>query len=255
MQKEAGKSKENGSTERGNDSARVRTLFDKYVSQMRQSELVKETVDLLHGKEITKIRCLALGLPFHTINALYQLAYVAVLAEELDIEALEVSLFDPVFDEHDRDLLVGMKYKVSERYDETDSSTLYFLPHAPLDLTDHVLAEFEPRWLLGNDVAAHTDRLTKKELHDKYRLISLLNNLVATSEMTVPDSGFVLVSGRKKNRKRQNKLVYEEPKIEYDYENTYFNSATIVRLKHIEGCWGNSFTDLALHHVEKSLAG
>ncbi|CCE85728.1 Piso0_005350 [Millerozyma farinosa CBS 7064] len=255
MQKQAAKSKENSSTEHGNNSSRVRALLDKYVSQMRQSELVKETLDLLHGRDITKIRCLALGSPFHTINALYQLAYLAVLAEGLGIEASDVSLFDPVFDEHDRDLLSGMKYEVSERYDETDSRTLYFLPHAPLDLTNHVLAEFQPHWLLGNDVAAHTDRLTKKELHEKYPLISLLNNLVATSEMAVRDSGFVSVSGRKKNRKRQNKLVYEEPKIEYDYENMYFNSATIVRLKNIEGCWGNSFTDLALHHVEKSLAG
>lgn len=250
MQKVAGKSNGNGDTERGNDSIRVITLFDKYVSQMQQSELVKETLDLLRDKGITKIRCLALGLPFHTINALYQLAYVAVLTEKLGIEALEVSLFDPVFDEHDRDLLVGMKYKVSELYEQTDSNTLYFLPHAPLELTDHVLAEFKPRWLLGNDVAAHTDRLTKKELHDKYRLISLLHNLVAASETNVPDNGFVPVSRRKKNRKRQNKLVYEDPKIEYDYESTYFSSATIMRLKHIEGCWGNSFTDLALHHIK-----
>lgn len=226
------------------DSQPVSLAFSRL--KMLQLELILSTIltntlSLIKQYGFTRIRCLALGSPSESKNAMYQLAYLKELVDVLEIS--ETSLYDPVFNGTDAELFKLLNYTVDETYHPTDQSkTLYFLPHAPLDLTERVLNDEEPLYLLANDLLSHTDRLTKVKLHETYRTISLLVHLHQDDGIV---SDFVPVSKKKRNKK----LVYQEPKIVYDLLESYFDSIDISRFP-VEG-WNNSFSDLAFHIITR----
>lgn len=115
---------------------------------------------------------------------------------------------------------------------------LFFLPHASLELTDHLISTYKVSHLLANDVVAHTDRLTKKKLYDSFRALSYLKLLL---DAPAVDTGFQTVK-----KKRRNRQVFQEPDLQHDP--MYFTAATVKRLPS-GGPWDNAFTDLAFHSL------
>lgn len=226
----------------------------KYEKIMAESSLFTETVKMLKDHSITHIRCLALGSPSDSNAALYQLAYLTQICDQLAIELSNVSLYDPVFNELDKRFLTTVKlFKISEEDDIFGPKTLYFLPHASLEVTEQVLKESRPVFLLGNDIISHTDRLTKRKIHDTYRNISLLIR-VLESVKTLPKEkdDFISVTA-KKRKNRSKKPIFKEPEIEYNYDDCYFNAAKLTRIENVQGVWGSSFSDIAFHHIIRNI--
>ncbi|CUM48692.1 uncharacterized protein AC631_00319 [Debaryomyces fabryi] len=224
--------------------------FSKYEKIMSESSLFAETVKMLKDHSITHIRCLALGSPSDSNAALYQLAYLTQICGQLSIKPSNVSLYDPVFNELDKRFLTTVKlFKISDEDDLIGTKTLYFLPHASLELTEQVLKESQPLFLLGNDIISHTDRLTKRKIHDTYRNISLLIRVLESVKALPKErDGFISVTA-KKRKSRNKKPVFKEPEIEYNYDDCYFNAAELTRIESVQGVWGSSFSDIAFHHI------
>lgn len=210
-------------------------------SELLESTILNETLSLIKQYGFTRIRCLALGSPSESKNAMYQLAYLKEVVDVLAID--DVSLYDPVFNPVDKELFRTMNYAVEELYTPTDQlKTLYFLPHAPLELTEVLLNQDNPLFLLANDLVSHTDRLTKMKLHQTYKTISLLVHLQHDVAVV---SDFIPVSKKKRNKK----IVYQQPEIVYDLLESYFEKIKISRFQ-VDG-WDNSFSDLAFHVITR----
>ena len=232
-----------------------------------KAELLLIIVLELEDLDISHIICLALGSPELSSAARYQLALLKKLVEAFKISPSKVFLYDPVFTDTDKQVITSLGYLLeslelavklcleepstsneqSEKTeinakDKTTLRTLYFLPHASLELTEEVLSRYHARYLLANDAIAHTDRLTTRKLYDNYRTLSYL---VLLTEQSSVDTQFQTV----KKKRRQKANVFVEPKLDFSADNMYFNSTTIKRLP-TAGPWGNAFTDLALHKLD-----
>lgn len=204
-----------------------------YGQIIRTSKLFQDISLSLENIEISTIRCLTLGSPSESKNARFQLALLIELQQLLDAE---VSLYDPIFNEKDNEILKD--FTIEKEFTSDSSKTLYFLPHASLELTEEVLNTNQPKYFLANDVIAHTDRLTKKKLADNYPTLSIIVHLLGENKV---DDGFTRVS-----RKR-----FKEPVITYDIDSVYFDKVQISRYLHTNknDAWGTSFTDLAYHYI------
>lgn len=228
---------------------KLNSKFSKYENVIAESALFTETMHELEACSITHVRCLALGSPSDSNAALYQLAFLMVVCDHFKIPPKNVSLYDPVFNELDNKFLASLEVGISEEDPFIGFTALYFLPHASLELTEQVLDESKPLWLLGNDIITHTDRLTKKKLHDTYRTISLLTKLLEPSAVVQKENDdFISVSSKRK-KKSNKKAVFKEPEIDYDYNKCYFDKVVLKRMKETQGVWANSFTDLAFHLI------
>ena len=229
---------------------RLKLKLSKYESIMAESSLFKETIKILEYRSITHIRCLALGSPSDSNAALYQLAFLTQVCREFDVNPSNVSLYDPVFNELDNQFLTTVtNFKITEKDTFIDLKTLYFLPHASLELTEQVLNDSKPSFLLANDIISHTDRLTKKKIHDTYRTISLLIKVLENAKITPKESDDFVSVTLKKKKNRNKRPVFKEPEIEYDYANCYFKTAELIRIENAQGIWGNSFSDIAFHRI------
>lgn len=226
--------------------------LDLFRKTIQLSKLLEQTHTLLKDSNITKIRCLALGSPTESTPALYQLAYVLEIAEKLDVLPRKVSHHDPVFTNEDKLLLHSVENVVEEEYkDPEPASTLYFLPHAGLDLTNVIIESWKPRLLLANNLITHTDRISKLKLHEQYPQLSLLANLVALPNSPKEDTSEFTTVVRKQRKNRKNATrVFQPPKIEYDYSEAYFTAVKVEPLDNLEGPWLNAFTDLTLHIIQ-----
>ena len=118
-----------------------------------------------------------------------------------------------------------------------------------MELTEQVLNDSEPSFLLANDIISHTDRLTKKKIHDTYRTISLLIKVLENTKIEPKESDDFISVTVKKKKNRNKKPVFKEPEIEYNYENCYFKTAELIRIENVQGTWGSSFSDIAFHHI------
>ncbi|KAK6458741.1 SRR1-domain-containing protein [Scheffersomyces xylosifermentans] len=248
--------------------------LDRFRSNIASSEFFAESKRIIqfpktvedtesdNSKGITTIRCLALGSPTESRNALYQLAYLMELAAYLLID--QVSIYDPVFNEKDVYLFEKHLSYVVEAEKPTnfkDTETLYFLPHAPLELTDILIKEEKPLFLLSNDVVSHTDRYTKQKLFETFPVISYLVSLSqspkypGSNDKVEDEEEFVVVQPKKNNRK--NKNLFHEPVIDYSKLDCYFDQAQVMKFTsnfRKNDDWGNSFSDLAFHVLhQKSL--
>lgn len=226
---------------------------------LKESELYEEIKKSLQGVTFTKIRCLALGSPSQEQAALYQFALLQLIIEDFEIKNTEVSLYDPVFNELDNLFITSFDYKVKEEYNLNGTDTeyiLYFLPHAPLSLTNIVISKESPKLLLANNIVTHTDRLTKQELFNNYPLISKFVNITEndnaeeTKETASQENNeFQTVIPKKKNNRRQ-KGRFVEKKIDHSTVESYFDKIQLRSFKsYEEGPWMNAFTDIALHRV------
>lgn len=217
----------------------ILTKLDGFRLVIRDSDLFKDTIDVINY-DISHIRCLALGSPVSSKASLYQFAYLLELCHHFEVNT---SLYDPIFNKNDELLFreFGSMVKVDIEF-EYDALTLYFLPHADLAVTNDLIVNYNPSYILANNLVSHTDRLSKQKLHDKYRMLSLLVNLMGLE----PESNDEFTPVRSK-RKNKNKFV--PPVINYDYLTCYFNSIELNVLKNNKGVWANAFTDLAFHRI------
>lgn len=229
---------------------RLKLKLSKYENIMTESSLFKETIKLLEDHSITHIRCLALGSPSDSNAALYQFAFLTQICRHFNVNPSNVSLYDPVFNELDNQFLtIVTNFRISEKDTFVGLKTLYFLPHASLELTEQVLNDSRPSLLLANDIISHTDRLTKKKIHDTYRTISLLIKVLENTKIAPKESDDFISVTVKKKRNRHKKPVFKEPEIEYNYDNCYFKNAELTRIENAQGVWGSSFSDIAFHHI------
>lgn len=223
-----------------------------YEEIVENSLIFRESIDALKSLPFSHIRCLALGSPTESIPSLYQLAYLNQICRYLDVDETSVSLYDPIFTDIDIHLLTGLiRYQVGENCDNLGKKTLFFLPHASLELTEQVLSESQPLWLLGNDITTHSIRLPKLRLHEKYRTVSLLANLLEKNsdadERKKKDKYDGFEEPKTKTRRRKQRQQQPVPVINFDYSNSYFSNASIKPLTDTEGPWGNAFSSLSLH--------
>lgn len=232
--------------------------LDAFQESISASPLFEESVEAFGefsiSEQVVRIRCLALGSPSESNAALYQLAYLNELVKLFKIDPLKVSLYDPVFVDADIDLFEKLQYTVDTVTPDSfeSDSTLFYLPHADLKLTEDVILTSEPRFLLGNWVLSHTESFTKKKLFDEYKIMALLKNSMeekSISSESSESSEFTIVK-----KKRNNKLVYVEPKIDYCYDEVYFKEVLAKKFDKIKGIWGNAFSDLALHEIKKRIS-
>lgn len=98
-----------------------------------------------------------------------------------------VSLYDPIFTKEEIQYLksLGSEWLIEEEFSENDAidyeSVLYFLPHAPLDLTENILSSQRPHLWLANNMISHTDRYTKAKLCENYPNLGKLVHYLQTN--------------------------------------------------------------------------
>jgi hypothetical protein len=125
---------------------------------------------------INSIRCLALGPPSDTAStmpAMYQLALLQLLTEQLSVPNTSVSVWDPVFSDMDKSILEKAGYQVSEELPSSVEldSCLFYMPHAPLSLTDDTLASLDQSKtsiIFGNLLTTYDTRISSTDLEQKY---------------------------------------------------------------------------------------
>lgn len=222
-----------------------------------------------YKKDIEHIRCLAIGSFSDDFPAKYQLALLLELIEFLTEEdkTIRVSIYDPVFNETDLKYIKTTypTWVTTETVDKeifNPKSTLYFLPHAPLDLTEFILRTEEPKLYLANNIVQHTDRYTKCQLNEKYQLLSKLLHVLETPKKDEPKTdtysstsdGFTTFVS-KRNRKQKSKYKFVEKRIDYESIpssfakctiKTTFNDGKLLKDKP----WVNAFSDLTMHIIE-----
>ncbi|QLQ80847.1 hypothetical protein HG537_0E02020 [Torulaspora globosa] len=231
---------------------------------VRRSEMVRSLREVLvrYVGSIVAIRCLALGSFHEELAARYQLALLLELQEFLcqDGSDVLVSVYDPVFTDDDIEYVKKRGFTVDELCPEgfrDARKVLYFLPHAPLDLTEQVLVAEQPRLWLANNIVEHTDRYTKTKLHEKYpvmsKLLHVLERVPEVPTSAINDEQFKSFVSRKK---RRNKKVFKEPVVDYDSVKSYFDSCSIIT--DFQGGtllrdqpWINAFSDLTFHHIKR----
>lgn len=222
--------------------------LDHHRDQLRDLPFFAETKAAFAGKKFTHIRSLALGQPTANFQARYQLAYLLELADHLEVTPTNISHWDPVFDDNDTDLLVNqLGHCIDEVYDVPTGSVLYYMPHAELTMTNTILQQEQPRWLVANNIVNHTDRYTKQKLMDTYPLIAhIVHALESTTtndnDKTPSDDGFEKVVPKRRNRKQ-----FVPQPITYDFDQYYFSGARQTPFRHNnlkQAVWQNAFLDL-----------
>ncbi|KAK6202277.1 SRR1-domain-containing protein [Scheffersomyces amazonensis] len=237
-------------------SAQVKLV--KYRNVLKESKFFQESQDILGQLSIKYIRCLALGSPIDMTNAMYQLAYILEIMDILSIPTKNLSLYDPIFNTNDEKFLIDI---VNSTIDEqipthfAPESTLYFLPHAPIELMETLLDTEFPIYVLGNDVVSHTDGFTKRKLFEKYPKVSkLLNQISSPIKLQQEPKQDEVPFQTPKSRSRKNRNKFVEPVIDYTTVPVYFSGCKIVRFKQSvskDAVWGNAFSDLAYHLISE----
>ncbi|CUS20231.1 LAQU0S01e01970g1_1 [Lachancea quebecensis] len=235
----------------------------KHRETVRSSEMFKNLKKHLepHRKDISRVRCLAIGSFHEEFAALYQLGLLLETCDYLassEDKPIRVSIYDPVFTKSDQEFIknAGSNWSIDEEtpWESSEAqSVLYFLPHAPLDLSERVMTLDRPYLWLANHIVKHTDRYTKLQLFDKYPVLSKLLNSVTDVKESVPGSDFQPFVSRK--NRRRNKMRVQERVIDYTSVPAHFSKCSILTdfgngKMLADQPWVNSFSDLTLHIIE-----
>jgi len=122
------------------------TKLDDYVTQIQSfceriatSELMVALVHHVKTSNVhwQRIHCLALGSPSMFVKSRIQLAFLLGLNEST--EKGGITIFDPLFNDMDREIFKTLSIEIKEPIDEV-SNMLVFLPHAPLAVVEKVLS-------------------------------------------------------------------------------------------------------------------
>ncbi|KAF3986912.1 hypothetical protein FT663_04679 [Candidozyma haemuli var. vulneris] len=220
------------------------------INTIKDSSILNETYNLLEPLSFKKIRCLALGSPTTEFQALYQLALLQSVAKKFKVSS--ISCYDPAFLPEDTQLLEKLEFTVdSEEISDPSSvaETLYYMPHAPRSFTETFIKDIQPKWILGNDLNVTAGTLTKAKFLEQLPTLATIQYLIGDGEDVKPkDDGFSVVSSRRK--KKNSKLVYKEPVLEYPVGEMYFSKVEISRIKSDSNQpWKDSFSDMALNVI------
>lgn len=235
-----------------NDTQHIKDKLIRHKKCIESSLLYKNTKELLEPLKFDRIRCLALGSPCDEFQALYQLALLELLVEEFHIQPKLVSMYDPAFTENDVSLITDKKYLVQSKCDWDSESTLYYMPHAPRSLTEIIMNDKKPLWILGNDSSVTIGTLSSAKFLEKYPTLATIVHLHEQKvPQKKPDDDFKVVTGRRRKSK-PNKLVYVPPALVYNTESMYFKDIDITRITGPDNsAWNDSFSDLALNIFTK----
>lgn len=236
----------------------IRSRLSRHETTVAASSLFTQSLELLPALKFTKIRCLALGSPTDEFQALYQLAYLRQIAQHLSIE--DISVWDPVFSENDRELFEVFNYKVEESECSDRSvvdTTLYYMPHAPRSFVDLFVGDIEPQWILGNDLTVTIGTLSKAKFLAQYPTLALLVKIAEDQAMNTKDCATDEASAAKNEgdefvvvRRKRNRKAFVEPVLEYNFDLVYFNNVQIDRLLVVDDApWKDSFSDMALNNI------
>lgn len=221
----------------------TRTKLQAHKDALATTTLWKETLRHLAEAEFATIRCLALGLPTLEFQALYQLAFLELLVEKYGVN---VSLYDPAFTDADSTLLAELGHTVTAEFAPA-GPTLYYMPHAPRSVTEALIRELEPTYILGNDITVTMGSLGKQKFLEQYPHLAKLVHMAEQKTCVRADDGFQRVS----RRRRRPKNVYVEPELDYDFA-VYFDDVRIVRIDAgSSDRWKDSFSDMALNVIVK----
>lgn len=103
---------------------------------------MREGLDILHNPEIKEIVCFGLGRIGECMIARYQLALLICLR---DLYTTKCYVYDPIFNENDLKLLRHYNIEIllvnqEGKYQAKQcSSTIFFLPHCPKQLSNNLL--------------------------------------------------------------------------------------------------------------------
>lgn len=216
-----------------------------YRAQLQKPLLFRDEIETICGKlpKITHIRSLALGPPTSSLQAMYQLAFLLEVADLLLVDPSKISHWDPAFTKEDTELIEELGSTVAETY-SPEGTILYFMPHAPLTMTETVILDEEPKYLLANNLISHTDCYTEKKLVDTHPVLGHLRKIVDAEPV---DDGFTPAPLKKKLRKG-----FKPPPVSYDYSQYYFETVDMTPFKHNEeknAPWQHSFSSLTYIHI------
>ncbi|GMM40084.1 Ber1 protein [Hanseniaspora uvarum] len=237
-------------------------LYNKYNTLIQKSEFFENlATNLVLIKDITHVRCLALGSFIEDIQPLYQLSLLVEITNKLiDINSdnddykLTISLYDPVFttkdinfinkDLNDKNKNVTWIYEDEKKWEENEhqENTLYYIPHGDLHLLNYLFPLMKPKYYLGNYIF---DQLTRVKAEDTDMIY--LNNIKMkhcdnTRRNDSDDFQHI--------KKRNNKTKIIESNFEVEVVDLYFKQIRVNTNfhQHIEqGPWLSSFSSLALH--------
>lgn len=255
-------------------STDVSTRLNEYRTIIKESSMFRDLttqLQLITGS-IKAIRCLAIGSFTDDFPARYQLAMlleiVSYLTSTSDTAEVLVSIYDPVFTNEDKEFIgnLGPTWSIDKNLPLENfgsESTLFFLPHAPLNLTEYVLINEKPTYFLANNIIQHTDRYTASQLNQKYPITSKLVYIIQNTEQVArkgdnqeqkKDDGFTTFVSKRNRKNKKNKYLFKEPSINYSEINTYFKESRVLTdfdkgefLK--DKPWVNSFSDLTFHII------
>lgn len=168
---------------------------------------------------IGTLRCLALGSPTDSINAMYQLAILNLVLKHLDIDPKNVSVWDPVISDDDKELFKSLGYAVTEdgpenTHDKEKNDSLqnrsendfvcFYMMHSPPWLTEQVLRTNENSkfMIIGNNLTSYSNHLSAQELKDKYPFIAS-----AIEDIEGPLEIPIVMGNKRKSAKQKNKPI------------------------------------------------
>lgn len=206
-----------------------------------ESKVYSQTIKLLDLLHFLKIRCLALGSPTNEFQALYQLAFLQLLADQFEVK--KVSCWDPAFSEEDKLLLQKVGFLVEENETLNPTDTLYYMPHAPRTFTNNFIKERQPRWILGNDLTVTAGSYGKAKFLEELPTLATIVHMTEDA-VVQKDDGFSMV---KRKKKKNQKYVFKEPELEYPTD-LYFDRVDITRIDGDSNQpWKELFSDMALN--------
>ncbi len=139
--------------------------------------------------------------------------------------------------------------------DADSSTTLYYMPHLPIDVLETIIATEHPARMLTNDLSVYTFKYTDAkyfELYPNCARIAHLTSSTKTTTISSPDDGFVVV---KKSRPRsRSRKAYVPPAVEYDMDSAFFLTAIATRItsgQNTHSEWDSAFTDTSYYTLTK----
>lgn len=235
---------------------------------LKTSKVFEQVLKSIVIVQIKKIRCLGLGAVADSLHAMYQLCLLSLIVDHFkevkEIEELEVSLWDPIFTEVDRKFLSErLKYEVVEDKNDKEAvkSTLFYMPHFPIEVLEKFITDTEPEYLLSNDLTVYANKFTDSKFFELYPNSARIAKLIAEQEDKLNEKGvppkaadndeFQVIT-KKKQRKRRNAIKYTPAVVNYNLESAFFKKITMERVTEggsLSNAWDSAFTDLSFLHI------